>query len=70
MEAMAQGTCNPLTDPDCDLLNNILQGCAVQAELIRKCVEAGLNVDKYQADNLRRTQLASGVKKSFFPNRP
>lgn len=62
--------CNPLTNEHCDVLSNALQWCAFQDELIAKCQQAGLNVDKYVQDNNRTKQMAAGIKAAFFPDRP
>lgn len=70
MENPPHQPCNPLTDEHCDLLSNILVGCAYQDEILQKCQGAGLNVDKYIADNNRRKALAAGLKQQFFPHRP
>lgn len=64
------GGCNPLTDDHCQVLDNVLQGCALQADLLRKCQDAGLSgIDKYVTDNNRRQQLAQGLRQAFFPDR-
>lgn len=63
--------CNPLTNEHCDLLNNVLQGCALQADLLARCQQAGLTgIDGFVKDNNRRAQLAQGLKQAFFPDRP
>ena len=61
---------HPLTDEHYQTLQAVLQGCSMQDELLGKCQAAGLNVDKYVADNNRRKMLAGGLKQAFFPDMP
>lgn len=71
MQTQERQACNPLTDDHCQVIDNVLQGCAMNAELLRMCQEAGLpGIDGYVKDNNRLTQLAQGVKSVFFPGKP
>lgn len=71
MEPVIQGqSSHPLNQEHYDLLNNVLQGCAVIDQLISQCQQASLNVDTHVRKNYERRKLATGIKQQFFPNHP
>lgn len=61
---------NPLTDDDCQCLDGILQSIAKTRELIAKCKDCDLNMDKAEVEIEAQERLARGLKRNFFPNRP
>lgn len=60
----------PLTDKHCEDLDCLLQSCADTSELCRRLREAGIPADVAEQANNRQAELAKGIKRVFFPNRP
>lgn len=58
----------PLSDEHLQLLNQILEQEAIQQRYLYACTNCGLGVEKLKADSDRRLQLATALKKQFFPN--
>jgi hypothetical protein len=58
---------NPLKPEDCTVLSGILQYCHDTGELIQKCKKAGLPVDELEAANNAHIEMASALKREFFP---
>lgn len=61
----------PLLDPThCSTLNGVLAECGRIQVIIDKCKEAGLTVDHYHEQNKAAAEVASGLKRQFFPDMP
>lgn len=61
---------HPLNDDHYQILNQVLQGASVADDAIAQAQAAGVTVTKHYNDNARLKQIAEGVKRAFFPNRP
>ena len=58
----------PLNDDHLQLLNQVLEMEAAQQRYLSSCIDCGLSVDRLKADSDRRLQLATAIKRQFFPN--
>ena len=54
----------------CDCLDKVLQSIAYTRELINKCKDCGLDMDRMDAELEMQKKLAEGLKRNFAPNRP
>jgi len=65
----SEGNSFPLTDEHCALLDGVCSDGALCGAVIEKCKRAGYDVADYELVNARQTELASGLKREFFPDR-
>lgn len=49
------------------ILNRVLASCAETREMIRKCKNCGINVDKEEMRNNEQEQFATKLKREFYP---
>lgn len=62
--------CSPLNDTHCDQLNQILELCSSQDQLLGLCHQIGLPVDQYVKENNQAKIWAQATKAVFFPHKP
>jgi hypothetical protein len=60
---------NPLSDPHCDCLNEVLASAMKTKQLAEACKACGLDVAGAESQNNAQIDLATKLKQVFFPNR-
>ena len=61
---------SPLNQDSCDCLTRVLGSCAETDQLIKACKECGLDVETAESQNNGQRELASRLKRTFFPMQP
>jgi hypothetical protein len=59
-----------LNENQCQCLDKVLQSIAYTRELINKCKDCGLDMDRMDAELEMQKKLAEGLKRNFAPSRP
>ena len=59
---------NPLNDGHLAQLNAALEATAWQEDILNRCKNCNLNVDKMVNDNQRAKDMALALKTHFFPH--
>jgi hypothetical protein len=68
---MAGGAKTPLLNMQhYDILNQVLAECGRLAAILEKLKAAGVGNDQLEIHNQQTGQIASGMKKQFFPDHP
>jgi hypothetical protein len=60
---------SPLNNEHCKCIDDALEHIARTAELIRKCKDCGLDMGRAEQENQAQLELATRIKRNFFPNR-
>jgi hypothetical protein len=60
----------PLTDPDCQALNAILERVAARREYLARLDGMGLDVKELIDQNEAQHKFCTDCKAQFFPDRP
>lgn len=61
---------NPLTEQHLEMLNQALQMMPGTASLIAKLRASGWDVEKAEEQNNSQREIASALKRNFFPQAP
>jgi hypothetical protein len=59
---------SPLTNDHLERLNRVLKSCAEIREVISRCKDCGLTVDREEKLNDEQEKVASKIKENFFPD--
>lgn len=60
---------NILTDDQCQCINEVLASIAQTRELVLKCKDCGLDMDRHINELDAQQKFAEGIKRNFFPDR-
>ena len=59
-----------LNDQQCACIDAVLTSIAETRELIAKCKDCGIDMQRIEDELNQQEKLAAGIKRNFFPDRP